>query len=199
MKSDPVRQVLDYYKKLASFMPPEIPAWNDSDNNKMLIQGKASLIMNPPSAWAVAKRDAPQVAEQCWTHGFPAGPKGRFAPFLPFFLGTWAFGKNKSAVKSLLVHLSQPANVERLVAASEGYDIPSFANLATKSLRRGGTAERHALSLPESAQPSGPVDRRQRGTAQDRPSDLRAGDHDQDDRALHKGEPDGEDALVGRG
>jgi ABC-type glycerol-3-phosphate transport system substrate-binding protein len=130
VKSDPVRQVLDYYKKLASFMPPEIPAWNDSDNNKMLIQGKASLIMNPPSAWAVAKRDAPQVAEQCWTHGFPVGPKGRFAPFLPFFLCTWAFGKNKSAVKSLLVHLSQPANVERLVAASEGYDIPSFANLA---------------------------------------------------------------------
>jgi hypothetical protein len=34
------------------------------------------MIMNPPSAWAVAKRDAPLVAEQLWTHGFPAGPKG---------------------------------------------------------------------------------------------------------------------------
>ena len=54
------------------------------------------------SAWAVAKRDAPKVAEQCWTHGFPAGPKGRFAPFLPFFWGTWNFSKNQSAAKSLL-------------------------------------------------------------------------------------------------
>ncbi len=56
-------------------------------NNKYLIAGKGSLIMNPPSAWAVAKRDAPQVAEQCWTHGMPSGPAGRYAPFLPYFWG----------------------------------------------------------------------------------------------------------------
>ena len=61
----------------------------------------------------MAKRDAPKVAEQCWTHGFPAGPKGRFAPFLPYFWGIWNFGKNKSAAKSLLVHLSQPARSRR--------------------------------------------------------------------------------------
>ncbi len=60
------------------------------------------MIMNPPSAWAVAKRDAPQVAEQCWTHGFPTGPKGRFAPFLPYFLAVWNFSKNKEAAKSLI-------------------------------------------------------------------------------------------------
>ena len=71
--------------------------------------------MNPPSAWAVAKRDAPQVAEQCWTHGFPAGPKGRFAPYLPYFWGIWKFSKNKEAAKSLLVHLSQPAAIEKMV------------------------------------------------------------------------------------
>jgi ABC-type glycerol-3-phosphate transport system substrate-binding protein len=128
VKSDAVRQALDYCKKLASFMPSDIPAWDDSNNNKWLISGKGALIMNPPSAWAVAKRDAPKVAEQCWTHGFPAGPKGRFGPYLPFFWATWAFSKNKSAAKSLLVHLSQPAAVEKLVVASGGYDLPSFAN-----------------------------------------------------------------------
>ena len=87
--------------------------------------------MNPPSAWAVAKRDAPQVAEQCWHHGFPLGPKGRFGPFLPFFWGIWSFSKNKSAAKSLLTHLSQPAAVEKMVVASGGYDLPAFANLTT--------------------------------------------------------------------
>jgi hypothetical protein len=87
--------------------------------------------MNPPSAWAVARRDAPQVAEQCWTHGFPAGPKGRFAPFAPFLWTTWNFSKNKAAAKSLLVHLSQPASVEKLVAASGGYDLPAFEKLTT--------------------------------------------------------------------
>ena len=131
VKSDPVRQALDYYTRLARFFPPDAPAWDDSSNNKWLVSGRGALIMNPPSAWAVAKRDAPQVAEQLWTHGFPSGPKGRFAPFLSFFWGTWNFGKNKSAAKSLLMHLSQPAAIEKLVAASGGYDLPSFANMTT--------------------------------------------------------------------
>ena len=127
VKSDPVRQALEYYTKLARFFPPDAPAWDDSSNNKWLVSGRGALIMNPPSAWAVAKRDAPQVAEQCWTHGMPAGPKGRYAPFVPYFWGIWGFGKNKSAAKSLLVHLSQRSSAEKMVAASGGYDLPSFA------------------------------------------------------------------------
>ena len=130
-KSDPVRQAIDYYKRLMAFLPADVPAWDDASNNKWLVSGRGALIMNPPSAWAVAKRDAPQVAEQCWTHGMPAGPKGRFGPFLPFFWGTWAFGKNKAAAKSLINHLSQPAAAEKMVIASGGYDLPSFANLTT--------------------------------------------------------------------
>jgi ABC-type glycerol-3-phosphate transport system substrate-binding protein len=129
VKSDAVRQALDFYKKLMQFLPPDVPAWDDASNNKFLVSGQASLIMNPPSAWAVAKRDAPQVAEQCWTHGFPAGPKGRFAPFVPYFWGVWNFSKNVSAAKSLIVHLSHPAVVEQMVIASGGYDLPSFEKL----------------------------------------------------------------------
>ena len=131
VKSDPVRQWLEFYKKLMAFLPSDVPAWDDGSNNRWLIAGKGALIMNPPSAWAVAKRDAPQVAEQCWTHGFPVGPKGRFAPFLPYFWSIWNFSKNKSAAKSVLVHLSQPASVEKLVAASGGYDLPAFEKLTT--------------------------------------------------------------------
>ena len=131
VKTDAVRQALEYYKKLAQWLPPDAPAWDNASNNKYLIAGKGSLIMNPPSAWAVAKRDAPQVAEQLWTHGMPAGPKGRYAPFLPYFYGIWNFGKNKSAAKSLLIHLSQPAAVETMVNASFGYDLPGFEKLTT--------------------------------------------------------------------
>jgi len=131
VKSDPVRQALDYYARLARFFPPDAPAWDDASNNKWLIAGKGALILNPPSAWAVAKRDAPQVAEQCWTHGMPSGPKGRFTPFLPFFWGIWSFSKNKAAAKSLIGHLSTPEAIERMVSASGGFDLPSFANLTT--------------------------------------------------------------------
>ena len=126
-----MRQALEYYTKLAKFFPPDAPAWDDASNNKWLVSGRGALIMNPPSAWAVAKRDAPQVAEQCWTHGFPSGPKGRFAPFLPYFWGIWNFSKNIPAAKSLLVDLSQQASAEKMVAASGGYDLPSFEKFTT--------------------------------------------------------------------
>ncbi len=131
VKTDEVRQVLEFYKKLISFLPPDVSAWDDASNNKWLVSGKGALIMNPPSAWAVAKRDAPQVAEQLWTHGFPVGPKGRFAPFLPYFWNIWSFSKNKEAAKSLLVHLSKPESIEKMVVASGGYDLPAYSKLTT--------------------------------------------------------------------
>src|SRR5712672_4826926 len=34
VKSDPVRQALEYYTRLARFFPPDAPAWDDSSNNK---------------------------------------------------------------------------------------------------------------------------------------------------------------------
>lgn len=129
VKSDKVRVALDYMKRLAAFLPPDAPAWDDASNNKWLVAGNGALIMNPPSAWAVAKRDAPAIAEQCWTHGFPSGPNGRYAPFLPYFWGIWNFGKNKTAAKSLLRHLSTRSAAEKMVDASAGYDLPSFEKL----------------------------------------------------------------------
>jgi ABC-type glycerol-3-phosphate transport system substrate-binding protein len=131
VKTDAVRKALEYYKKLAQWLPPDAPAWDNASNNKYLIAGKGALIMNPPSAWAVAKRDAPQVAELCWTHGMPSGPAGRYAPFLPYFWGIWNFGKNKTAAKDLLRHLSTASAVEKMVAASAGYDLPAFEKLTT--------------------------------------------------------------------
>jgi ABC-type glycerol-3-phosphate transport system substrate-binding protein len=108
-------------------LPPDVFAWDDAGNNKWLVAGKGALIMNPPSAWAVAKRDAPQIAEQLWTFAHPKGPKGRYASFLPYYYCTWKFSKNQSAAKSLIMHLSQRASVERLVNGSSGYDIPAFS------------------------------------------------------------------------
>ncbi|MBW8902660.1 MAG: extracellular solute-binding protein [Bradyrhizobium sp.] len=129
VKTDAVKQVLDYSKRLVAAMPPDVFAWDDASNNKYLISGQGSMIMNPPSAYAVAKRDNPKVAAQCYTFEMPKGAKGRYAPFLPFLWALWGFSKNKSAGKSLLAHLLQRENVEKLVNASIGYDIPSFESM----------------------------------------------------------------------
>ncbi len=129
VKSDAVKQVLEYMKKLVAVLPPDVFAWDDASNNKWLVSGKGALIMNPPSAWAVAKRDAPKVAEQCWSFPSPRGPKGRFQPYLPYFWSIWKFSKNKAAAKSLMRHISRRESVEKMVAASQGYDIPAFSKL----------------------------------------------------------------------
>jgi len=129
VKSEPVKQVLDWFKRLVPFLPPDVFAWDDSSNNKALISGQAALIFNPPSAWAVAVRDAPKVAEQCWHFSSPKGPKGRFDPAQPSFWGIWNFSPNKAAAKSLALHLWQKESVEQLVAGSHGYDIPCFGSL----------------------------------------------------------------------
>jgi ABC-type glycerol-3-phosphate transport system substrate-binding protein len=131
VKSDNVRKVMEYYKRLATFLPADAPAWDDASNNKWLVSGRGALICNPPSAWAVAKRDAPQIAEQCWTHGMPAGPAGRYAPYLPYFWGIWSFSKNKSAAKSALLALSTHDAIAKMVAVSGGYDLPAYDKLTT--------------------------------------------------------------------
>src|SRR6267142_2079606 len=56
VKSDPVKQVLEYAQRLVKALPPDVFAWDDASNNRYLISGQGSLIFNPPSAWAVAKR-----------------------------------------------------------------------------------------------------------------------------------------------
>jgi len=129
VKSDATRQVLEWFKKLVPLLPPSVFAWDNAGNNKWLVSGKGALIMNPPSAWAVAVQDAPKVAEQLWTFPAPKGPKGRYDPTNFGFWGIWNFSANKSAAKSLLAFLSTRSSVEKLVAGSHGYDIPSFEKL----------------------------------------------------------------------
>jgi len=127
--SDETRKALEYMKKLMAVNPPEVYAWDDAGNNRWIISGKGSGIMNPPSSWAVAKRDNPDVAKNIWHHGMPKGPKGRFVGQLPQFYGLWQFSKNKSAAKDLLLHISQRSSVAQLVEASYGYDLPSYKSL----------------------------------------------------------------------
>jgi ABC-type glycerol-3-phosphate transport system substrate-binding protein len=129
INSPETRQALEYLKKLMAVNPPEVYAWDDAGNNRWIISGKGSGIMNPPSSWAVAKRDNPKVAEKIWSHAMPRGPKGRFVGQLPQFYGVWSFSQNKKAAKDLLVHISQKASVAQLVEASVGYDLPSFKSM----------------------------------------------------------------------
>ena len=128
--NEKLKQAIDYGVRLSKFLPNDVWAWDDASNNRALISGKSALVFNPPSAWAVAKRDAPQVAEKCWTIPMPAGPEGRFLAYLPYTTGIWSFGKNKAAAKAMLEFFSQRESAEFTTNTSGGYDIPPFATMS---------------------------------------------------------------------
>jgi ABC-type glycerol-3-phosphate transport system substrate-binding protein len=129
VESDHVMAVMEYVQKLIKFMPSDAPQWDDASNNRALISGRTPYIWNPPSAWAVAKRDAPEVAADCWHFSTPRGPAGRLVPHRPYFWGIWKFAQNKSAAKELIEHLSQREQVEYCAVPVAGYDIPPFTSM----------------------------------------------------------------------
>ncbi len=200
VKNDNVRAVLEYYKKLMAFLPPDAPAWDDASNNKWLVSGRGALIMNPPSAWAVAKTRR------------AAGCRAMLDARLP--------GRSEGTVRTLPSLLLEHLEVRQEQGGSQE---PAAAPVAARCRRengqgqwrlrsagvreahhaqglgRGGSAEGNAVSLPEPAQAPGAVDLRVARTAEGGPADLRAGHFDQDVRALLPGRTHGEDAGLGRG
>ena len=126
VKSDKTKQALEWFQKLVKVIPGEVFAYDNASNNKALISGQSALIFNPPSAYAVAVRDAPKIAEQLWTFPSPKGPLGRYDPTNYYYWGIWNFSKSVPAAKSLLSFLSTRENQEKLVAASSGYDTPPW-------------------------------------------------------------------------
>lgn len=129
VKSEAVHNALEYAQKLVKFLPDEAVSYDDASNNRALISGSTAMIFNPPSAWAVAKRDAPDVAADCWTFPPPAGPKGRFVPTATFFWGIYDFSPNQSAAKDLIDNLMQREQVEERSTAVDGYDLPTFSSM----------------------------------------------------------------------
>ncbi|HET6608588.1 MAG TPA: extracellular solute-binding protein [Rhodopila sp.] len=129
LHTDAIKQVLEFAQRLVKFYPNEAVSFDDASNNRALISGKSALIFNPPSAWAVAKRDAPQVAADCWTFPAPSGPAGRFVPTASFFWGVYNFSQNKTAGKELVEYLMQRPQVEARCNAVDGYDLPPYAKM----------------------------------------------------------------------
>ncbi|MGE0715979.1 MAG: ABC transporter substrate-binding protein [Alphaproteobacteria bacterium] len=122
--SDETRRALEYLVRLARFMPPDVHVWDDASNNDWLLSGRGACILNPPSVWAMARRDKPEIAAQLWHHDTPRGPNGRFRACLPYFWGVWEFARNKPAARDFIRYMCARDVTRRLVAGSAGYDLP---------------------------------------------------------------------------
>ena len=129
LQSDGTRQALEYAQRLVKFYPADAVSYDDASNNRALISGKSALIFNPPSAWAVAKRDDIAVAVGLLDLPGAVRSQGPLCADAKLFLGRLQFQQNKSAAKDLLEFLMQRDNVEARDIASDGYDLPPYAKL----------------------------------------------------------------------
>jgi multiple sugar transport system substrate-binding protein len=108
-------------------MTPEVFTWDPASNNRFLISGKGSYILNAISALRTAEKTNPDVAKQLFLWKTPQGPVRRQG--LEHVIGIyviWKFAENKDLAKQFVLDFID--NFEAAFVASEFYDFPTFAN-----------------------------------------------------------------------
>lgn len=124
LDSDKMRHFLEVAQRLVKILPSDALSYDDASDNRVMIAGKSALIWDPPSPYAVAKRDNPKMAEDMWSFPCPVGPAGRFVPYGHAFSGIWKFSQNKTAAKELNVYLAARPQFEERARAVDGFDNP---------------------------------------------------------------------------
>ncbi|GIV77677.1 MAG: ABC transporter substrate-binding protein [Litorilinea sp.] len=106
-------------------MEPEVLAWDASSNNRFLLSGRGSLILNAISALRTAEKDDPELARNIGLWSAPAGPVRRIG--LEHVMGVyaiWNFSENVEGAKKFLLDLT--ADYRTAFIKSEFYNFPSF-------------------------------------------------------------------------
>ena len=120
-ETDATRQALEFFKQLAQSLDGDIMPMTTRRTTRRWFP-QSALIFNPPSAYAVAKRDQPKVAEQLWTFH---SPKQSVRPCNPYFWAVWNFSPPPAA-KSLLGLSDDPPRVGKAGHCDVGFDIPPY-------------------------------------------------------------------------
>ena len=198
VKTDAVRQALEYYKKLISFLPPDVGAWDDCLQQQVagLRQGRHDHEPAERLGGGQARRPAGSRAVlDSWLPGRTEGPL-RALPrlLLGHLVVLQEQGRGQERAPGAFA-----TGCDREDVRGERWLRPPLLRKAhhPEGLAGGRAAEGHALPLSEPAQPPDAFDRRGARPAEDRTADLYAGDPDQDVPALSQGRSHGKGARLG--
>jgi len=163
VKNDKTRQALEWFQKLAKVLPSEVFAYDNASNNKALISGQASLIFNPPSAYAVAVRDNRKLAEQLWTFPSPKGPMGRFDP-TNYYTGASGIFRRMCQPQRPCSPISRPARTRKSWSppARASTFRPSPASSISRSGRRSSRPNTQSTTIRRAVTSSPPRPGRRR-------------------------------------
>ena len=127
--SPQMREALKFWKALyKEAMTPEVLAWDDASNNRLLASGRGSWIHNPISAYRTIEGQNKELADKIHIGLSPRGPAGRlsFANCLAY--GVTKFSKNQDTAKAFIEHLTD--SFKDAFRASTGYNNPFLKTYA---------------------------------------------------------------------
>lgn len=148
LDNDRTEAAVEFMAKLyRTSMTPEVFKWEAVSNNRALIAGKASYILNSISAYRGAQKTQPEIAKDIFFVSALGGPGGT----------RWASGhviydyiipkhaRSVEAAKEFLLALV--ASYDQAMYSSELYNSPAFFNAPVPTGPRGYTEVRGAKTL----------------------------------------------------
>ena len=106
-------------------MTPAVLAWDPSSNNRAMLAGQSSLVMNAISITRSAENDRLPIASKIAIARPPRGPAGRIGlPHATSVYVIWKFAENVEGAKTFLVDLVGQSR--EAFQASESYNFPAF-------------------------------------------------------------------------
>ena len=106
-------------------MTPAVLAWDPSSNNRAMLAGQSSLVMNAISITRSAENDRLPIASKIALARPPRGPAGRIGlPHATSVYLIWKFAENVEGAKTFLVDLVGQSR--EAFQASESYNFPAF-------------------------------------------------------------------------
>ncbi|MBI2881923.1 MAG: extracellular solute-binding protein, partial [Candidatus Tectomicrobia bacterium] len=126
LKSGRTVEAVKYVKALyQETMTPEVFSWDASSNNRFMLAGKGSLVLNAISVTREAENKKMPIGDKIWLAKAPAGPVRRIGlEHVMDVYVIWKFAKNIEGAKKFLV--DYVGNFRRGFLASEFYNFPCF-------------------------------------------------------------------------
>jgi multiple sugar transport system substrate-binding protein len=106
-------------------MTPAVLAWDPSSNNRAMIAGQSSLVMNAISITRTAENDRLPIGPKIALAPPPQGPARRIGlPHATSVFVVWKFAENVEGARAFLVDLVGQSR--EAFQASESYNFPAF-------------------------------------------------------------------------
>ena len=110
-------------------MTEDVLNWDITSNNRYLISGRASLIVNAIAAIRALEAQDPALAAKVGLLPAPAGPAGTASPYIVSVYFIWKFSEQQEAAKQFLVDLAIASREPFL--QSQFLQMPTFPGTVT--------------------------------------------------------------------